>query len=96
MAQATIQPPIQPCTSSELLNYVEELNGKQAYAYKRLAKDIARSSYTIHYYPDSRTFDMFIDIIDKWREMSRKKFLAQHGDGENIWYLLMIPASEIV
>ena len=78
-------------TSSELLDYIAGLQGKQVHAHKRLAGGVARSSYSIHYYPESRTYDTFSSIGDEWFEATREQFIACHGDGERIWHLDIIP-----
>jgi len=83
--------PVSPCTSSEFLDYVIKVAGKQVDAYKRLAGGIGRSSYTIEYYAHSDTFHMFVDIIGEFEEMTRSEFLAFHGTNDRIWYIHYSP-----
>lgn len=92
MTQANTKPTVPPYTSSELLDYVETLQGKQVYAYKKLAGGSARSSYSIQYYPAVQTFDVFADICDDWQEMQRSEFVAWHGDDERIWHIHDMPS----
>lgn len=79
--------PLTPCSGIELLDYVTAQEGKQVLAYKRLAGGVARSSYTLVWYSDAETFDVFADIVDDWEELSREDFYNFHGKEELIWYL---------
>lgn len=78
--------PTTPCTGVELLDYIEARRGEQVLAYVQLAGGVARSSYTIAWYSDSQTFDIFVDIADDWEELSRDDFYRFHGEEERIWY----------
>lgn len=82
MARKNTQEPPKPLTSSELLDYAADLQGKQVYAEKNLTGGVARSSYNLHYYPASNTFDTFSSMSGDWFEATREQFLACHGDGE--------------
>ncbi len=81
------QRPTTPCSGIELLNYVTANDGSQVLAYKQLAGGAARSSYTLSWYSDSQTFDVYADIADDWEELSRQDFYQFHGEQEEIWHL---------
>lgn len=86
MSTCVQQKPETPCSSSELLDYLFALNGRQVDAYKLLCGGIARSSYAITYCGCDE-FDMFVSIADEWVTMERNDFLKFHGDGERIWHI---------
>jgi hypothetical protein len=73
--------------SSELLDYVQRQVGQQVMAYKIIAGGSAKSSYALHYYADSATFDVYCNIGGEWEELDRHAFLDLHGDDQSHWHV---------